>query len=55
MTPAPTTDNQGGPYRSKKKCSCTQFSQKSPRAHHVLVGGWWLVVVGGGWWLGIGG
>ena len=28
-----------------------QFSQKSPRALHVLNHGWWqLVVVGGGWW-----
>ena len=55
---------QGGP-NGKKKCPVTQFSQKSPRAHHVLAvggwrlavgGGWWrLMAVGGGWWLGIGG
>ena len=42
---------------TKKKCSSTPFSQKSPRAHHVLamggwqlaVGEWRLVAVGGGW------
>ena len=55
----------------KKKVFQNQFSQKSPRALHVLnhgwwrlavggwqlaTGGWWrLVVVGGGWWLVIGG
>ena len=46
----------------KKKCSVTQFSQKSPRALHMLNHGWWQLavggwqlVVGGGWWLVIGG
>ena len=41
----------------KKKCSCTQVSQKCPRAHHVLavggwrlaIGDWQLMAVGGGW------
>ena len=50
--------------RNKKKVFRNQFSQKSPRALHVLnhgwwrlavgswrlaVGNWWLVAVGGGW------
>ena len=34
--------------KKKKKCSCTQVSQKCPRAHHVLaVGCWWLAI--GNW------
>ena len=53
------------------KCSLTQFSQKSPRAHHVLavgcwrlavgdsrlvaVGDWGLVVDGGWQWLAVAG
>ena len=44
--------------QGEKKCSVAQFSQKSPRALHVLamgdgrlaVGGWWRLVVGV-WWL----
>ena len=48
---------QTGRYLTEKKCSVTHFSQKSPRAHHVLavggwrlaVGDWRLVAVGGGW------
>ena len=54
-------ENPGGGGRAvlngEKKCSVAQFSQKSPRAHHVLavggwrwaVGDWQLVAVGGGW------
>ena len=44
----------GRSLTGKKKGSFSQFSQKSPRAHHVLaVGGWRLVV--GGWRLAVGG
>ena len=32
--------------KKKKKCSCTQVSQKCPRAHHVLVVGGWQLAVG---------
>ena len=47
----------GRSLTEKKKCSCEQFSQESPRAHDVLavggwrlaVGDWRLVAVGGGW------
>ena len=31
----------------KKKCSCTQVSQKCPRAHHVLAVGGWRLATGG--------
>ena len=41
----------------KKKVFQNQFSQKSPRALHVLNHGWWRLAVGswqlavgGGWW-----
>ena len=38
----------GRSLTERKKCSYTQFRQKSPRAHHVLaVGGWHLAV--GNW------
>ena len=49
----PTTSKQGPPTRAvlneekKKKCSCTQVSQKSPWAHHVLVVGGWRLATGG--------
>ena len=51
------TDQEPGRSLTKKKSSCAQFSQKSPRVHHVLavggwrlaVGDWRLVAVGGGW------
>ena len=34
--------------KKKKKCSCTQISQKCPRAHHVLaIDDWRLMAVGG--------
>ena len=47
-----------GVLNGKKKVFQNQFSQKSPRALHVLNHGWWrlavgnwrLVAVGGGWW-----
>ena len=47
----------GRSLTKKKKCSCTQVSQKCPQAHHVLVvgswqlanGDWQLMAVGGGW------
>ena len=38
----------------KKKVFRNQFSQKSPRALHVLNHGWWRLAVGG-WQLAVGG
>ena len=57
--------NRRAVLNGKKKVFRNQFSQKSPRALHVLnhgwwrlaVGGWrrlavgsWQLAVGGGWW-----
>ena len=39
----------------EKKVFRNQFSQKSPRALHVLNHGWWRLAVGGGWQLATGG
>ena len=46
----------------EKKCSVTQFSQKSPRTLNVFNHGWWQLVVGGwrrlavgSWQLAVGG
>ena len=38
----------------KKKVFQNQFSQKSPRALHVLNHGWWRLAVGGWWRLAVG-
>ena len=41
----------GRSLTGKKKVFRNQFSQKSPRALHVLNHGWWRLAVGGWWWL----
>ena len=40
--------------KKERKCSVTQFSQKSPRALRVFNHGWWRLAVGG-WRLAVGG
>ena len=52
----------GQSLTEKKKVFRNQFSQKSPRALHVLNHGWWRLAVGGwrlvavgGWRLAVGG
>ena len=42
-----------GVLNGKKKVFQNQFSQKSPRALHVLNHGWWQLAVGGGWRLAV--
>ena len=62
-TPTNGLPHPGRSLTRKKKCSVTQFSPKSRRAHHVLavggwrlaVGDWRLVAVGGGWWWAVDG
>ena len=63
---APSTaagQRSAGLTAPRQKVFRNQFSQKSPRALHVLnhvggwrlaVGNWWLVAVGGGWQLAVG-
>ena len=41
--------------KKKRKVFRNQFSQKSPRALHVLNHGWWQLAVGGWWLAAVGG
>ena len=50
-----STDVHRAVLNGKKKVFRNQFSQKSPRALHVLNHGWWRLAVGGGWRLAVGG